>query len=86
MRMGTSCPSCGGEMKYYPPFYTCRSCGLSATRSELDDLREQYRDQAREEIREEVEKEYEEEKGRKPKVDRKKQKEMLDWYTSSKKK
>lgn len=79
--MPTICPECGGEMKFYPPYYSCLSCGLSAKRSELDDLREKYRDL----VREENEKEYEDEKGRKAKLKRKRQKEMLDWYTSSKK-
>jgi tRNA(Ile2) C34 agmatinyltransferase TiaS len=39
------CPECGGEMKYMAATkrLACKSCGLSLTRQELFELRQQLR-------------------------------------------
>jgi tRNA(Ile2) C34 agmatinyltransferase TiaS len=39
------CPECGGEMKYMSATkrLACKSCGLSLTRQELFELRQQLR-------------------------------------------
>jgi tRNA(Ile2) C34 agmatinyltransferase TiaS len=39
------CPECGGEMQYMigTKHYVCKSCGLSVTQQELDELREKNR-------------------------------------------
>ena len=39
------CPECGGEMKYLSATkrLACKSCGLSLTRQELFELRQQLR-------------------------------------------
>jgi tRNA(Ile2) C34 agmatinyltransferase TiaS len=39
------CPECGGEMKYMSTTkrLACKSCGLSLTRQELFELRQQLR-------------------------------------------
>ncbi|MHA1380461.1 MAG: hypothetical protein ACTSRG_19015 [Candidatus Helarchaeota archaeon] len=67
------CPECAGPMKYVSAIrrYTCKHCGLSLTRIELDDLREKLRDQ----VKYEKTKEYDKQK---------KQREYLDWYLSKK--
>ena len=65
------CPECAGPMKYALYRYTCKRCGLSLTRIELDDLKEKLRDQVKYEKTKDFEKE-------------KRRKEYLDWYLSSK--
>ncbi len=42
-----ACPECGGRMIYDPVtgYYTCTSCGLSATRAQLTALRDRKRSQ-----------------------------------------
>ncbi len=56
------CPECGGEMKYISATrrYACKSCGLSVTRQELIELREQLRPkiESDREEREKAHKEY----------------------------
>jgi tRNA(Ile2) C34 agmatinyltransferase TiaS len=39
------CPECGGEMQYMisTKHYVCKSCGLSVTHQELEELREKNR-------------------------------------------
>jgi hypothetical protein len=39
------CPECGGEMQYMlgTKHNVCKSCGLSVTQQELDELREKNR-------------------------------------------
>ena len=39
------CPECGGEMQYISATkrYVCKSCGLSLTRQELFELRQELR-------------------------------------------
>ncbi|BBE41526.1 hypothetical protein NAS2_0120 [Conexivisphaera calida] len=43
-----TCPECGGRLVYDPVtgYYSCTSCGLSATRAQLAALREKKRDAA----------------------------------------
>ena len=66
------CCECGGEMHYEigTKHYICKSCGLSVTQQELNDLREKNRPAT----------ETEEE------VKQNRRKEYLKWYLSSKKK
>jgi transcription initiation factor TFIIIB Brf1 subunit/transcription initiation factor TFIIB len=66
------CPECGGEMQYMiaTKHYVCKSCGLSVTQQELDELREKNRPDFNTG-------ETEQEKRRK---------EYLKWWLSSKKK
>ncbi|MFP3401317.1 MAG: TFIIB-type zinc ribbon-containing protein [Nitrososphaeria archaeon] len=42
------CPECGGRLIYDPVtgYYSCTSCGLSATRAQLSVLRDRKREQA----------------------------------------
>jgi ribosomal protein L37AE/L43A len=58
----TYCPECGGEMKYMPvtKLYVCKSCGLSVTGQELEELRDRNRpsDETEEEMKENRRKEY----------------------------
>ena len=65
------CPECGGEMQYMSATrrYVCKSCGLSLTRQELFELRQQLRPRF----------ESEEEQRRKER------KEYLKWWLSKKK-
>ena len=39
------CPECGGDMQYMigTKLYVCKSCGLSVTQQELNDLRDKNR-------------------------------------------
>ncbi len=69
------CPECGASMVPRPPFYTCEICGLSVKKTEtgkLDDMREKER------------KFFESEENEKIKS-KKKHKDYLDWYLSTKK-
>jgi len=56
------CPECGGEMHYLiaTKHHVCKSCGLSVTQQELNDLREKNRpaEETDDEIRENRRKEY----------------------------
>jgi transcription initiation factor TFIIIB Brf1 subunit/transcription initiation factor TFIIB len=56
------CPECGGEMQYLAAtkHYVCKSCGLSVTGQELNDLRDKNRpsEETEEEERENRRKEY----------------------------
>ena len=65
------CPECGGEMHYDSKVkrYVCKSCGLSLTRQELFELRQQLRSR--------VETEDEQRK--------RKRNEYLKWWLSKKK-
>jgi uncharacterized Zn finger protein (UPF0148 family) len=44
----TICPECGGKLVYDPVtgYYSCTSCGLSATRAQLATIREKKREAA----------------------------------------
>jgi len=66
------CPECGGEMQYMigTKHYVCKSCGLSVTQQELNELREKNKPDL-------DTGETEQEKRRK---------EYLKWWLSSKKK
>lgn len=70
--MPTRCPECAGIMKWVLKKYTCQRCGLTLSQTELDDMNESLRDRAHEEKT-------------KDDIDRKRKKEYLDWYLSSKK-
>lgn len=70
--MATSCPDCLAEMKWRPPFYVCTVCGLSLRRHELERTRDKQKDDL-----------WDERYGEKDEKT-KRQKEMLDWYLSSK--
>ena len=65
------CPECGGEMQYMigTKHYVCKSCGLSVTQQELDELREKNRPNG---YSDETEQE-------------KRKKEYLKWWLSKKK-
>ncbi|GAB4328909.1 MAG: hypothetical protein Kow0069_36270 [Promethearchaeota archaeon] len=67
------CPECGGIMEYNPALklLVCTSCGLAVTRSELDRMHDEQRKRLDPQSREEER--------------RKRRKEYLDWYLSSKK-
>jgi len=68
------CPECAGNMKYEPYIkqMVCQSCGLSLTRSDLDNYWRKIRDQNIEDD-DSLQKK------------RNRRKEWLDWYSSSKK-
>jgi len=71
-KMVNYCPECGGEIQYISltKHYVCKSCGLSCTGQELNDLHDKNRpaEETEEEQRQNRRKEY------------------LKWYLSSKKK
>ena len=56
------CPECGGEIQYISltKHYVCKSCGLSCTGQELNDLHDKNRppEETEEEIRQSRRKEY----------------------------
>jgi len=64
------CPECGGEMRYDSMLkrYICKSCGLSVTYEELNDMRDRVRDRP----------ESDEDKRKK------RRKESMDWCFSKK--
>ncbi len=45
-----TCPDCGGEMKWRPPFYVCQECGLSFRRGEVERMRKKIKDEFRQAI------------------------------------
>jgi tRNA(Ile2) C34 agmatinyltransferase TiaS len=61
-KMVNYCPECGGEMHYIgmTKHYVCKSCGLSCTGQELNDLHDKNRpaDETEEELRQSRRKEY----------------------------
>lgn len=56
------CPECGGEMHYLiaTKHHVCKSCGLSVTQQELNDLRDKNRpnDETEDDIKANRRKEY----------------------------
>jgi reverse gyrase len=56
------CPECGGEIQYISltKHYVCKSCGLSCTGQELNDLHDKNRpaQETEEEVRQNRRKEY----------------------------
>jgi predicted RNA-binding Zn-ribbon protein involved in translation (DUF1610 family) len=61
-KMVNYCPECGGEIQYISltKHYVCKSCGLSCTGQELNDLHDKNRpaDETEEEVRQNRRKEY----------------------------
>ncbi len=54
------CPECGGEMLYQQSIrrYVCKSCGISLTREEIDEIKAKYRVHKDEDEKEKIRKEY----------------------------
>jgi hypothetical protein len=53
------CPECGGEMFYQRSIrrYVCKSCGISLTRDEIDEIKAKYKVENENE-KEKIRKEY----------------------------
>ena len=68
--MGPRCPSCKGKMEYEAPRYVCTGCGLVISRYDFDKVKRNHFEAKKDEDDEFYEK-------------KKRNKDYLDWYTSS---
>ncbi|MHA2297999.1 MAG: hypothetical protein ACXAEU_17905 [Candidatus Hodarchaeales archaeon] len=66
-----SCPDCGGEMKWHPPFYVCGICGVSYRKHELARAKEKLKWKSKKYQREEEE----------PDEKEKRKKSYISWYS-----
>ena len=80
MMPGPSCPECGGITQFNPSMrrIVCKSCGLSFTRDEFEEMKEKLRKTI--DTYSEPEDDFIQRKKRKKRPDRKE--EYLDWWTS----